>query len=74
MEEKIKVFVKINENNEIVEIGSNVFINDLTNWICVDEGYGDRFAHAQSQYLNKPLMNDQGGYSYLLEEGVIKEK
>ena len=31
MEEKIKVFVTINENNEIVEIGSNVFINDLTN-------------------------------------------
>lgn len=74
MEEKIKVFVKINENNEIVEIGSNVFINDLTNWICVDEGYGDRFAHAQSQYLNKPLMNERGGYNFILEENVIKEK
>ena len=74
MEEKIKVFVRINENNEIVEIGSNVFINDLTNWICVDEGYGDKFAHAQSQYLNKPLMNEQGAYNFILEENVIKEK
>lgn len=74
MDEKIKVFVKINENNEIVEIGSSVFIADLVDWIYVDEGYGDKFAHAQAQYLNKPLMNEQGGYNFILEENVIKEK
>ena len=70
-EEKIKVYVKINDNNEIIEVGSSVFIKDLTGWIYIDEGLSDRYAHAQSQYFEKPLTNDDGTYNYKYEYGKI---
>lgn len=73
MEEKIKVYIKINENNEIVEVGSDVFIKDLTDWICIDEGFGDRYAHAQSQYFEKPLVKNDGAYNYKLQDNQIIE-
>ena len=60
----IKVYVKINTNNEIIEIGSSIFIQDTAGWIEIDSGFGDRFAHAQSQYFEKPLMNEDGSYNY----------
>ena len=71
MEEKIKVYVKINSNNEIVEVGSSVFIKDLTGWIYIDDGIGDKYAHAQSQYFVKPLMNENGAYNYKYEYGKV---
>lgn len=61
---KIKVYARVNENNEIIEVGSSIFIKDLTGWIKIDEGYGDKYAHAQSQYFDKPLRNDDGTYNY----------
>ena len=73
-ENKIKVYVKVNENNEIIEVGSSIFIKDLTGWIEIDEGYGDKYAHAQSQYFEKPLMSNEGTYSYRLENEKIIEK
>lgn len=63
-EQPIKVYIKLNENNEIIEVGSSIFIKDLTRWIEIDSGYGDKYAHAQSQYFNKPLINDNGNYNY----------
>ena len=74
MEEKIKVYIKINENNEIIEVGSSVFIEDFSKWIYVDEGIGDKFAHAQNQYLENPIVNDAGFYNYTYENGKIIDK
>lgn len=64
IEEPIKVYIKINSNNEIIEVNSEIFILDLTGWIKIDEGYGDKYAHAQSQYFDKPLMDEEGHYNY----------
>lgn len=72
-EEPIKVYVKVNTNNEIIEVGSSVFIQDTTGWIEIDSGFGDKFAHAQSQYFDKPLMNDDGSYNYIFENNKVKE-
>lgn len=63
-EQPIKVYIKINENNEIIEVGSSIFIEDLTGWIEIDSSNGDKYAHAQSQYFDKPLINDDGKYNY----------
>ena len=71
IEQPIKVYVKINTNNEIIAVGSSIFIKDLTGWIYIDSGYGDRYAHAQSQYFDKPLMNEDGTYNYKYEYGKI---
>ena len=64
MDEKISVYVKRNEDGYITEVGSDIFIQDLTGWTKIDEGYGDKYAHAQSQYFDKPLINDNGTYNY----------
>lgn len=73
-EEHIKVYVKVNENKEIVEVGSSVFIKDFTGWLEIDSGFGDRFAHSQSQYFDKPLINEDGSYNYYYTNGVVKER
>ena len=46
----IGVYVKRDVNGRVVEINSELFIDDLTGWEKIDEGFGDKFAHAQSQY------------------------
>lgn len=69
----IKVYVKANENNEITEIASSIFLEDTEGWIGIDEGQGDKYAHAQSQYLEKGLMDNQGGYNYKLVDGELVE-
>lgn len=69
----IKVYMKVNTNNEIIEVGSSVFIKDTTGWIEIDEGYGDKYAHAQSQYFDKPIMNEDGTYNYSFIDDKIVE-
>lgn len=69
----IKVYVKVNSNNEIIEINSSIFIKDITGWIEIDSGYGENYIHAQSQYFDKPLINDDGKYNYKYENGIVKE-
>ena len=63
-QEPIKVYVKVNENNEIIEVGSSVFIQNTKDWIKIDEGFGDKYTHAQCHYFDKPLMNEDGYYNY----------
>ena len=68
------VYVKLDENNYITQIGSSVFITDFENWTLVEENVlGDRGAHAQSQYLAKGLTDNQGRYNYKLVDGETVE-
>jgi len=69
----IKVYVDVDGNNIITKISSNLFINDLTNWIQIDEGYGDKYAHAQGNYLDKGLLDSNGKYNYKLVDGIHVE-
>lgn len=68
--DKIKVYVKLNENNVITQINSSIFLKDTTDYIEIDEGQGDKFSHAQSQYLPKGLVDEQGRYNYKLIDNV----
>lgn len=67
-----KVYIKVNSQKEVVEINSEIFIDDLTGWIQVDEGAGDKYAHAQSHYLEKPIFG-KNGYNYKYIHGEIVE-
>lgn len=71
VEQPINVYIKVNSNNEIIEVGSSVFIKDLTGWIKIDEGFGDKYAHAQSQYFDKSLINEDGFYNYSYMNGQV---
>ena len=72
-EQPIGVYIKTNANGYITEVGSDIFIKDLTGWTKIDEGYGDKYAHAQSQYFGKPLVDEFGIYNYKFENSIVKE-
>lgn len=69
----IKVYIKTNDNNEIIQVESSVFLLDTTGYIEIDSGLGDKYAHAQSQYLEKSLTDNQGRYNYKLVDGEVVE-
>lgn len=73
MDEKISVYIKTNSDGYITEVGSDIFIKDFTGWIKIDEGDGDKYAHAQSQYFGKPLVDEFGNYNYKFENYLVKE-
>lgn len=45
------VYVRVDNENRITSVNSNYFIEDLTDWIQIDEGIGDKYAHAQGNYF-----------------------
>lgn len=68
------VLVRTDEQNRITEINSSAFVADANGWTKIDEGWGDKFHHAQGNYLPKPLMDERGVYRYKLEEGQAVER
>jgi hypothetical protein len=69
----IKVYCKIDGNNNIVEIQSEMFIKDKNGWILIASGDGDKYSHADSMYLEKGLTDIQGRFNYkLLGNSVIE--
>lgn len=70
--EKYKVYVKV-KNGLVCEINSSAFLSDVTDFILIDEGLGDRYHHAQGNYLDKPLYDMQGCHNYKYVEGKVVE-
>jgi hypothetical protein len=64
----IKVYVKTDDVG-ICAVNSSIFLQDATGWTQIGEGQGDRYAHAQGQYLNQPLFDDQSCHNYKLVAG-----
>ena len=74
MEEKYEVFVKIDEFGTVIGINSSAFLSDTRGWIKIDEGMGDKYHHAQNNYLDKPLYELTGSgvvYNYKLVDGEV---
>lgn len=43
-------------------------------WTAIDEGEGDRYRHAQNNYLLKPLTDERGVYRYKLVDGLVAQR
>lgn len=69
-----QVYIQTNEFLAVTAINSSAFLPDATGWIQVDVGSGDRYHHAQGNYLEKPLMTMHGVYQYKLIDGRIVER
>ena len=69
-----KVYVKANINGTITAINSDAFLTDTEGWTEIDQGDGDKFHHAQGNYLPKPLITMQGIYQYKLVDGKVVER
>ena len=63
------VYVNSNESGYITAVNSSAFLTDFTGWTEIDQGQGDKYHHAQGNYLPGPLMTDGGAYRYKLVNG-----
>lgn len=63
-EQPTGVYIRIDRQYHIIEINSDRFITDKTGWVKIDEGFGDRYNHAQGNYLDKTIMDEYGNYNF----------
>lgn len=68
---KSRVYILLDEKGRIMRVeGEYSLPADLTGWVQIDEGYGDRFSLAQSHYLDGGLYTMQGIPRYKYEDGA----
>lgn len=74
MENEYKVYVSL-QDGYITSINSEIFLSEeeMSTMTEIDKGQGDKYAHAQSQYLEKGLVDEHGRYSYKFVEGKVVE-
>lgn len=74
MENEYKVYVSL-QDGYITSINSEIFLSqeEIQTMAEIDKGQGDKYAHAQSQYLDKELVDEQGRYNYKYVEGKVVE-
>ena len=70
----MRVFIKTDSKNRITAVNSEIFISDFSGWVEIDSGDGDKFAHAQGNYLPKSVIDDNGIFRYKYVDGVIYER
>lgn len=74
MNNEYKVYVSL-QDGYITSINSEIFLSEreMSTMTEIDQGEGDKYAHAQSQYLEKGLVDEQGRYNYKFVAGKVVE-
>lgn len=74
-EYKSKVYILIDLNDNIIRLeGGYTTPEDLSGWIEIDEGTGDKYNLCQTHYLEKPIIDFlTGKYNYKYINGQIVE-
>ena len=74
MENEYNVYVSL-QDGYITSINSEIFLSqeEIQTMTEIDRGQGDKYAHAQSQYLDKELVDEHGRYNYKFVEGKVVE-
>lgn len=74
MNPKSRVYVLCDSESRVLRLeGEYSLPADLTGWIKIDEGFGDKYALAQSHYLAKSLF-DGAVLRYKLVDGKVVER
>ena len=71
-ESKSKVYIQTDSQGRVTHCeGGYTMSNiaDISEWIFIDEGTGDRFALCQSHYFEDGLYTDDGIYRYVYSNG-----
>lgn len=74
MAQPYKVLVRVDDAGRVVAINSSAFVTDTDGWVEIDSGWGDRYRHAQGNYLPLPLRDDRGVCRYRLADGAVMER
>lgn len=72
-QEPYKVYIQIDSENRVTAINSSAFV-DGEGWAQIDEGYTDKYHHAQGNYFDKPLYDERGICRYKLVNGRPVER
>lgn len=74
MNNEYKVYVS-SQDGYITSINSEIFLSqeEMSTMTEIDKGQGDKYAHAQSQYLEKELVDEHGRYNYKFVDGEVIE-
>lgn len=74
MENEYKVYVSL-QDGYITSINSEIFLTqeEMSTMTEIDKGQGDKYAHSQSQYLEKGLVDEHGRYNYKFVDGKVVE-
>lgn len=74
MNNEYKVYVSL-QDGYITSINSEIFLSqeEMSTMTEIDKGQGDKYAHAQGQYLEKGLVDESGRYNYKYAEGKVVE-
>lgn len=70
---EFSVYVKVDETGRVIDINSSAFLSDSAGWVEIARGVGDKFQHAQGNFLPKALYS-MGIPVYKMEMGEIKER
>lgn len=71
--EKSKVYIKIDDEKRILSCEGGYTmgnINNIDEWIFIDEGYGDKYNLCQSQYFEGGLYTMEGICRYKYIDGM----
>lgn len=71
--ESCKVLVQTDDAGRVTAINSDAFVSG-DGWTQIDEGEGDRYRHAQNNYLIEPLTDERGVYRYKLVDGLVAQR
>lgn len=74
---KSKVYIKLDAQNRIIQCEGGYTesnIDNIENWIQIDEGYGDKYNLCQTHYFEKSLYTDENLYRYKYINNEIIER
>lgn len=71
--ESCKVLVQTDDAGRVTAINSDAFVSG-DGWTQIDEGEGDRYRHAQNNYLTHTLADERGVYRYKLVDGLVVQR
>ena len=66
-----RVYIRVDDAGRVVNINSNAFLSNVEGWVEIDKGIGDRYQHAQGNYMPRPIFNSEGIPIYKMEMGKI---
>ena len=73
MPEPYVVYAQTDAQGRITTINSSAFVSE--GWGTeIDQGYGDKYHHAQGNYFPQPIYTEDGMPRYKLEDGQAVER
>lgn len=67
------VYVQTDEQGRITAVNSSAFVGE--DWGTeIDQGYGDKYHHAQGNYFPQPIYTEDGIHRYKLVDGQAVER